>query len=150
MISRITDQVAIGDADDSRIIQNKDFDATLNVAVDLDILDGFKWRHKVGLLDGPGNHPSTFLAAVLLLDSLVMNGKRVLVHCQAGTSRSVMVVATWIASKGLTSLDDALNQIMALRKVDQYRPNLYALAVSAIPLLKSVYANTNTQTERYT
>lgn len=140
MISRITEEVAIGDADAAREITNKDFDATLCVAIDLDIKDQFKWRYKVGLLDGPGNHPNTFLAAVLLLDSLVANGKRVLVHCQAGTSRSVMVVSAWIASKGLTSLDDALVQIMKLRKVDQYRPNLYALAVSALPHLKYIYS----------
>lgn len=132
MITWVTDNIAIGDADDSRSADNKIFNATLNVAIDLDIEDTFEWRHKVGLLDGIGNHPQTFLAAVLLLDSLVQQDKKVLVHCQSGTSRSVMVVSAWIKMKGYASLKEALDQIMPLRKVNYYRPELYELALKAL------------------
>lgn len=133
MITKITDQVSIGDSSDARHADNKLFDSTLNVAIDLDIQDGFRWRHKVGLLDGPGNHPATFFAAVVLLDSLVKSGKRVLVHCHAGQSRSVMVVAAWLTAQNpASSLDAHLNNVMASRKVDAYRQELYALAAYTV------------------
>ena len=138
MITWIRDEFAIGDADDAREIDNKIFNATLNVAVDLDIKDNFKWRYKVGLVDGQGNHPLTFAAAVLLLESLVLQEKRILVHCQAGTSRSVMVSAAWVNMKGLASLDEALKMIMPLRKVDIYRQELYYTAQMAIPYIKTI------------
>jgi protein-tyrosine phosphatase len=129
MISEITNQVFIGDSDDARRADNKRFDAVLNVAIDFDWRDGFKYRHKVGLFDGPGNHPATFFAAVVLLDALVKSGKKVLVHCGAGMSRSVMVVATWLTVQDPKSdLDGHLNNVMMARKMDNYRPELYALA----------------------
>jgi len=146
MITYITDEIAIGDAEDAKTITTEKFDATVNVAVDLNICDVvdpeirnyFVKRHKVGLVDGAGNDPLTFMAAVLLLHSLVKNGRRVLLHCQAGTSRSVMVGATYIAVLGYTSLDDALEQIMSMRKVGVYRMELYNLAQSVIPKIKEV------------
>jgi len=153
MITWITEQVAIGDADDSRGITQEKFEAALNVAVDLDICDKVDpevrnfnvRRHKAGLLDGAGNHPFMLVAAVLMLEGLVSQQKRVLVHCQAGQSRSVMVVSAWMAFKGLTTLDDALAKNLAIRKVDMYRDSMYALAVSALDLLKKLHQQTNTQ-----
>lgn len=138
MITYITDEIAIGNSSDARQITYKQFDATLNVAIDLDIEDGFKYRHKIGLLDGPGNDPLTFLAAVLMLHSLMRQNKRILVHCHEGKSRSVMITATYIASMGYTSLDDALKQIMAQRNVDIYRPALYDIAKETLPKLKEI------------
>lgn len=129
MITKITDQISIGDSDDGRRADNRQFDAVLNVALDFDWRDGFKWRHKIGLLDGPGNHPGTFFAAVVLLDSLVKSGKRVLVHCGAGMSRSVMVVAAWLTVQSSNGdLDLNLSTVMQARKVSTYRPELYKLA----------------------
>jgi protein-tyrosine phosphatase len=138
MITFITPEVAIGDATDSKLADNTQFNAVLNVAVDLDISDGFKYRHKVGLLDGPGNNPLAFMSAVLLLYSLVQSRKKVLLHCHEGKSRSVMVCATFIAIQGQTSLDDALAKIMPARKVDIYRPALYSMAKSVIPMLTEI------------
>jgi len=138
MITPIADGISIGNADDARRLENPTFDATLNVAIDLDIEDHFKWRHKVGLLDGPGNNPSTFIAALILLHSLVQQRKRILVHCQAGTSRSVMVVATYVAMMGYADLDTALSKIMPVRKVDRYRPALYDMAKQTLPLLSEM------------
>jgi protein-tyrosine phosphatase len=136
MITYITDEVAIGNSQDSTHADNKQFDAVLNVAIDFDIMDGFKWRHKVGLLDGPGNDPLMFASAVILLHSLVRRGKKVLVHCHEGKSRSVMVVAAWMWARGY-EFDATLEQIMKVRGVDQYRPALRELAVSTHALVKS-------------
>lgn len=146
MITFITEEFAIGDADDARSITTEKFDATVNVAIDLNICDKvdpeirnfFVKRHKVGLIDGNGNDPLTFVAAVVLLHSLVKNGRRVLLHCQAGASRSVMVGAAYIAAKGYTSLDDALDQIMSVRKIGVYRTDLYNLANAALPIIKQI------------
>lgn len=138
MITKVTDQVYIGDSADARRISNGDYDATLNVAIDFDWRDGFKWRHKVGLLDGPGNDPLTFFAATVLLESLVRSGKRVLVHCGAGMSRSVMVVAAWMTMRGVGTLDINLHNIMATRKVSTYRPELFVLAEAALQLLRKL------------
>lgn len=137
MITYITDEVAIGNSQDAINADNKQFDAVLCVAIDFDIMDGFKWRHKVGLLDGPGNDPLTFASAVILLHSLVRRGKRVLVHCHEGKSRSVMVVSAWICARGLGSLDEVLEVVMKLRSVDQYRPALKELAQVSYPWIKS-------------
>lgn len=135
MITWITDEIAIGNSEDARNADNKMFNATLNVAIDLDIADDFRWRHKVGLLDGPGNSPMTFMAAVLLLEALVKQEKRILVHCHEGKSRSVMVVATWLKRRGYTSLDEGLKAIMPLRKVNEYRTALKETAEKALKLM---------------
>ena len=144
MITYVTDEIAIGDSQDARGITQDKFDAALCVAIDLDICDKVDpevrsynvRRHKVGLYDGPGNHVLTFVSAVLLLEALVNQGKRVLVHCHAGQSRSPMVAAAWVAYKGRSSLDDALEQIMATRKLTIYRQDLYVLAQQALAILK--------------
>lgn len=145
MITKVTPQISIGDAGDSRAATNETFDATLNVAIDLDIEDRGEHthacrirRHKIGMVDGPGNDILQMVAALILLHWLVTTGKRVLVHCHAGQSRSVMVCAAYLSLVGISSLDDALAKIMPLRKVDIYRQTLYILAQSAIPIAKQV------------
>ena len=138
MITYITNTLAIGTAEDALQVSRNHFDATLNVAIDLDFQEEFKWRHKIGLLDGPGNDPLTFMAAVIMLHSLLRQGKRVLLHCHAGTSRSVMVGATYTAAMGITTFDDALQKIMLQRKIDSYRPSLYDLAQSVLPKLQEI------------
>lgn len=146
MITFITDEIAIGDSQDAKNAINENFDAALNVAIDLDIKDPPQddsakiriKRHKVGLIDGRGNNPLTFAAAILLLHSLTQSNKLILVHCHAGQSRSVMVVAAWIAFKKLTSLDNALEQILPLRKVTTYRQDLYNTAKEAIAIADKI------------
>jgi len=143
MITFVTPRLAIGSASDARNSNNSQFDAILNVAIDLDVEDSFKWRHKVGLLDGPGNSPLIFMSAVLLLYSLLKEGKRVLVHCHEGKSRSVMVAATLFVIEGRDTLDEALDQIMPKRGVDIYRKPLYDMAESVIPLIKELVKDNN-------
>jgi protein-tyrosine phosphatase len=146
MITQVTPQIYIGNAFDARKASSKMFDATLNVAVDLDIEDKIEddtqcvhlRRHKVGLMDGPGNNPLQMVSALILLHSLISNGNRVLVHCQAGMSRSVMTCAAYLSLVGISSLDDVLSKIMSLRKVDAYSVAMYNLAQSAVPIAKQV------------
>lgn len=145
MPTKVTPQIFIGNADDARKAIHSDFDATLNLAIDLDIKDNLDEivvrrlkRHKIGLIDGPGNPPLRMVAALLLLHTIVESGVTVLVHCQAGMSRSVMVCAAYLDLVGTSNLDDALAKIMPLRKVDRYSKAMYDLATSALPIAKQV------------
>ena len=145
MSSKITPQIFVGNSHDARLAINSDFDATLNVAIDLDIEDDLDEvvirrlkRHKVGLVDGPGNPPLRMVAALVLLHTIVESGITVLVHCHAGMSRSVMVVAAYLDITGAMPLDDALAKIMPLRQVEQYSQAMYSLAKAAIPIAKQV------------
>jgi protein-tyrosine phosphatase len=133
----ITDRIGIGDASDGKQAPSG-IDASLNVAVDLDIplTGGNVYRHKVGLVDGPGNDDSLILSAVMLLHALNKRHNRVLVHCQSGASRSVMIVATYVSIVGDMEFDRVLKDIMNLRKVSDYRPALYQQCVQLIPTLK--------------
>lgn len=140
MITYILDNVAIGNSQDSNSVKNGQFDAILNVAIDLDIKDEFKWRHKIGLLDGPGNHPDMMIAAVLVLHALVNSGKRVLVHCHAGKSRSVMITSLYVSIAKNLDFDTVLKQVMAQRGVDVYQPALYELAKIVHPVLTELLA----------
>jgi hypothetical protein len=66
---------------------------------------------KVGMIDGPGNHPSLLLAACHALEGLLHQDSpttanhpphrpgHVLVHCRAGLSRSVTVAALYLHGK---------------------------------------------------
>jgi protein-tyrosine phosphatase len=138
MITQVTPTVAVGNSTDAKEAKQERFDAILNVAIDLDIKDEFRWRHKVGLVDGPGNDTLTFMSAVLLLYSLVRSKKRVLVHCHEGKSRSVMVCACFVSITEGISLDEVLKKLMPERGVDIYRPELYKIASSIIPLVKNL------------
>ena len=145
MITSVTPQIWVGDSQDARAAINSDFDATLNVAIDLDIEDKTDdvvvrrlKRHKVGLIDGPGNPPLRMVAALILLHTIVKSGIKVLVHCHAGQSRSVMICAMYCDIAGIAPFNEALPKIMAQRKVEICRSDLYATATFALPIAKKL------------
>ena len=145
MLTQVTPQISIGDAEDARRAIVSDFDSTLNVALDLDIEDKVDdvvvrrlVRHKVGLIDGPGNPPLRMVAALVLLHTIVKSGIKVLVHCHAGQSRSVMICAMYCDIAGIAPFNEALPKIMAQRKVDICRSDLYATATFALPIAKKI------------
>lgn len=138
MITLITDKILIGDYLDGKQIPNS-VDAVLNVALELDITTvGNEHRHKVGLIDGPGNDDFTLMAAVIQLHSLNKKYRRVLLHCMAGQSRSVMVAAVYVSIIGGFDFDTTLHEIMKNRGASQYRPVLYQQYRQLIPKLKSI------------
>lgn len=137
MINMITDRIGIGDSSDGRQVSSA-IEAVLNVAVDLDIppTQGNVYRHKVGLLDGPGNDDALLLSAVMVLHALNKRHNRVLVHCHEGKSRSVMVVSAYVSIVGGMEFDKVLKDIMNVRGVTDYRPALYQQYIRLIPTLR--------------
>lgn len=135
----ITDKIGIGDASDGKQVPSI-FDAVLNVAVDLDVpsTQGKVYRHKVGLLDGPGNDDLLLLSAVMVLHSLNKRHNRILIHCVDGKSRSVMVVSAYVAILMSKDFESVLTQVMAAREVDQYVPTVYAQYEKLMPLLRKL------------
>lgn len=107
---------------------------TLNLAVNVDtppltLPDGVVVRRsKIGLIDGPGNHPAHIAAAALAIDGMraqTAPGKpsypahregALLVHCRGGRSRSVAVVALWLARGADPAWPDADAAVKMLRK----------------------------------
>jgi protein-tyrosine phosphatase len=113
----ITDQVAIGNYLDA---------ATLPPGVDAvlclkeDCCDEGREDVEVlcvPLIDGPGNDPRGVREAVRFIADVVAAGERILVHCHAGRSRSVAVVARYLVdSRGMTRRA-ALELINAKREI---------------------------------
>jgi hypothetical protein len=116
------------------LINTYNITAVLNVAWDLDIMydnymvpPGYHMiiqANKVGLVDGTGNNIATLASALYVLDQYFLtrdlddkdNGTyptvhNVLVHCNKGESRSVVVVALYLYYKSnkFTSFEDALD-----------------------------------------
>jgi hypothetical protein len=84
---------------------------------------------KVGLTDGPDNPPFALHVAVATLTSLLAVHKKVLVHCAAGASRSVIVVCCYLVScGGRDNFADALALVRRGRKNASPNAGLQALA----------------------
>ena len=110
MITEITPQLWLGDSQDAAYgdLASLGIDAMLNCASDLAELrywgDGVHAAH-CGLVDGPGNSLAAYYSAVLQLMHLVGAGKRILVHCHKGESRSVAVLIMYLHAVGRLGWD---------------------------------------------
>ena len=71
----------------------------------------------IPLVDGSGNNPVLFKKAVDFIRQRVFAGKRILVHCHAGKSRSVCIVARYLMEEEGLSRDDALAKISSKREI---------------------------------
>lgn len=96
-MTEITKNLWLGnskDATDADLKKAK-INAIFNVANDLQgrrgWTDGITYS-QCGLVDGPGNSPAAYHAAILQLAALIDNGKSVLVHGHMGYSRSAFIV----------------------------------------------------------
>jgi len=71
----------------------------------------------IPLEDGPGNDPKLLRSAVEILEHLAMKAAPVLVHCHAGRSRSVVVVAAYLMRTSGLDADAALAQVAAKKEI---------------------------------
>lgn len=113
----ITPQIAIGNFLDAQQVSDE-VDAILclkeeccdECRTDIDVL-------AIPLIDGQGNDRRQIEEAVHYIQDVVAAGERILVHCHAGRSRSVTIVARYfMAAEGLTS-DQALAKIESKREI---------------------------------
>jgi hypothetical protein len=90
---RVTENLFIGSSDDAENVKALGVGGVLNVAYDLRGSSGWPQVEymQVGLIDGPGNLPDAYHAAVLALGELTARHHQVLVCCHTG-SRSLAVV----------------------------------------------------------
>jgi protein tyrosine phosphatase (PTP) superfamily phosphohydrolase (DUF442 family) len=117
----ITDRIAIGnyvDATDPDLLQKAGFKSIL--CLDCNIappkLAGLT-RRVVHLIDEPINQFDEFLKAIVTLEELAINSHPVLVHCHAGRSRSVIVVAGFLMRALRCSPEEALAKVSAKRQI---------------------------------
>jgi hypothetical protein len=133
----VTEQIAIGDRNDAADLaqlQAHGITAVLNVARGLDITyegDGEEFPveyMKVSMIDGEGNLPTTFAAAVFLLAELCRRHDRVLVNCHGGRSRSASVICIYLATQSGTSFQEAVSRVQAAHAETGPNPVFYAFA----------------------
>ena len=112
-------------------------------------------RAKIGLIDGPGNHPAHVAATVLAIEGMLAQaapGKAsypdhrpgaLLVHCRGGRSRSLAVLALWLSRsdpQGWGPAPEALDRLRHMRGLGPDQPNAAMLDSmrAALPLLASI------------
>ncbi len=114
----ITKNIAIGDYIDSKKAQEGDFDAILClVSSCCNIADTRFNILNVSLIDAAGNDRDKFEEATNFIDKIVSRNEKILVHCYAGRSRSVSIVARYLMiSKNIAS-KEALSIIERKHKI---------------------------------
>ncbi|MBF0235349.1 MAG: dual specificity protein phosphatase family protein [Desulfamplus sp.] len=113
----ITDKIAIGNFRDAREFESE-VDAILclipnccdeeNAAVD---------TLSIPLRDANGNRKQDAQLAIEFISGVVASGDRILVHCQAGRSRSVCIVAAYFVVHNNMSVNEALSFIQSKRDI---------------------------------
>jgi hypothetical protein len=121
----ITDGVAIGnylEAQDPELLRRHGFRSVLSLDGTLVSDDasrlGVSAVEACRLIDGAGNDLRVFRRAVEALGKLAKSHAPVLVHCHAGRSRSVAVVAGHLANTLSISAEEAIAQVTAKREVN--------------------------------
>ena len=71
----------------------------------------------VPLIDGPGNDENAVEDAIAFIDDIVRRDERVLVHCHAGRSRSVCIVARYLMAIRGWSREKSLQFISSKREI---------------------------------
>ena len=105
------------------------FDIVVNVAVDAPNFGGPHFH----LVDGPGNPPELMREAVTCVEVAIRQGKRVLVHCVGGRSRSLTVVAEAIRRVHGTPLTTTIERMRLPRALEPHQPE-----VALLELLKTI------------
>ena len=120
----ITDRVAIGDhaeARDAGLLSRQGIRSVLSLDGSLTPNDaeglGVAAVVAFDLIDGDGNAPGALGLAVSALEGLLRAHAPVLVHCHAGRSRSVVVVAGFLARTLRLRAEEALARVAARRVV---------------------------------
>lgn len=124
----ITESIAIGDWRDA---QNAELLKQEGVSSILSLIGMFvgKSAEELGvqqleiipMQDGPGDDLPKLTQAVQALQRLTETSPPVLVHCRAGQSRSVAVVAAYLMKSKSLSCDEAIDMIAQKRHISMNR-----------------------------
>lgn len=82
---------------------------------------------QIPLFDGPGNRWWDIVSAVDEVEKHITQGENVLVNCDAGNSRSPLIIVLYLVRTGM-SLDDALTFIKKLHPTSNIHPELISMA----------------------
>jgi len=114
----ITSNIAIGNFVDAEAASEAEFDAILCLKeACCDEGDTRFCVLAIPLVDGAGNDRRLFDDAVEFIDDIVRSGEKILVHCHAGRSRSVCMVARYLMTRKGMSRDRALSAISEKREI---------------------------------
>ena len=114
----ITENIALGTFLDAEQATKKEVDAILCLKPDccsedneeLDVLC-------TPLVDGAGNDRSVFDDTVDFIDDVVSSSEKILVHCHAGRSRSVCILARYFMINHQMTSHQALSKIETKREI---------------------------------
>ncbi len=114
----ITPQIAIGNYLDAQNAKEEEVDAILCLKPNCcdETNDTFDIAC-VPLVDGAGNSYQDFDEAIAFIDDVVSEGDCILVHCHAGRSRSVSIVARYLMLKQGMTREGALKLIGSKREI---------------------------------
>lgn len=114
----VSDQIAIGSFVDALVVVPGEVDAILclkeNCCNETDARFDICC---ISLTDGIGNDPHLVERAVDFINATISSGRRVLVHCHAGRSRSVCIIARYLAIQEHYSPEQAIARIRRVRDV---------------------------------
>jgi protein-tyrosine phosphatase len=120
----ITDRIAIGnalDAQDAELLKREQVEVIFGLTSVLDRFDPAELNVKTiiieDLKDDSTNRPSEFVRMVDRLVQLARGHTRILVHCQAGQSRSAALVIGYLMKTEKLSIDDAIRRVAAKREI---------------------------------
>jgi len=120
-MTKIDDHIYIGNDEDYKQAKSKGIQAILNVARDTHYPqpDGVEYQH-IPLTDDEKNDFKMINDAADALANFVQQGKKTLVHCRAGVSRSPSVAALYYyLHAGWPSVHSALDAIKDKRPIVQ-------------------------------
>ena len=114
----ITDYIAIGNYLDARQVTKEKVDAILCLKPNCCSEKSSIFEiASIPLKDGAGNDPRDIEEAVAFIDAIVSEKERILVHCHAGRSRSVGIVARYFMQVCGMSKEEALSLIKSKREI---------------------------------
>jgi len=118
----ITENIAIGNYLDAENVELRSAGGIRSMICLNGILRGVKPEtlqldalENYNLKDGPGNDPSIFRRAVQSVGHLAKRHPKLLVHCHAGRSRSVVVVTAHLMRLRRWTADEALAYVSSRR-----------------------------------
>jgi protein-tyrosine phosphatase len=124
----ITADIAVGNVEDALALRESEAAEVESVLClsgfpTLSYLPDLQWTG-VSMVDGPGNDPGLFLQALQAIQAALDAGRRILVHCMEGRSRSVLVVSLYLAVTRGVPLAEAMRMVGKRRSVAAVDPGL--------------------------